>query len=97
MNTRQKAKHFKKLYEAQAKQIIRPVYIRDDYIIKEIRAGAFLNFRDLAELTKEDLEDELFRMLAPEIKKYMEVISYPDSSKLGYAVKAQIRLAIKKL
>ena len=97
MNNRQKAKHFKKLYEAQVKQIIRPVYIRDDYIIKEIRAGELLKLRDLEELSKEDLEDELFRMLAPEIKEYMEVISYPAPSKLGYAVKAQIRLAIKKL
>lgn len=97
MNNRQKAKHFKKLYEAQVKQIIWPLYIRDDYIIKEIRAGELFNLRDLAECSKEDLEDELFRQLAPEIKKYMEVISYPDPSKLGYEVKAQIRLAIKKL
>ena len=97
MNNRQKAKHFKKLYEAQAKQIIRPVYIRDDYIIKEIRAGKLLNLRDLEELPAEALKAELFNMLAPEIKKYMEVESYPDPSKLGYAVKAQICLAIKKL
>jgi ribosomal protein S13 len=97
MNIRQKAKHFKKLYEEKAKQIIRPVYIKDDYIIKEIRAGELLTLRDLAELHTEALEDELFRKLAPEIKKYMEVESYPVCENLGYSVKAQIRLAIKKL
>jgi len=97
MNNRQKAKRFKKLYEEQKKQFIKPVYIRDDYIIKEIRAERLLELRDLVEIPAECLKDVIFNRLAPEIKKYMEVESYPDPEKLGYRIKAQIHLAIKKL